>query len=119
VTDLLEGMDEEPALELAAMSSRRLVSPSIRSVKKSGARSWSRRVCLASSSWLRAMRGSRFMTASRQRGAGATHSEIAVARFVAGCWKFKVGRRKFTAYDSPSTGTNVPLSVSMIKLLRG
>jgi hypothetical protein len=98
--DLLQGMGEEPALELdagldgarlracglsraalapstrasssrietsrAAMSSRRSVSPSMRSVRKSGssatrARSCSRSGCLASSSWLSANRGSRFM----------------------------------------------------------
>jgi hypothetical protein len=39
-----------------------------------------------SSSWLSAQRGSRFMKASRQRGAGAAHSEIAVVRFVADGW---------------------------------
>jgi hypothetical protein len=33
---------------------------------------------------------------SRRHGASATHSEIAVARFVAGYWRFKVGGRKFT-----------------------
>jgi hypothetical protein len=36
----------------------------------------------------------------RERGsagpADATHREIAVVRLLAGCWKFKVGRRKFT-----------------------
>jgi hypothetical protein len=63
----------------AAMSSRRLVSPSRRSVRKSGssaamARSWSRSVCLASSSWLSAQRGSRFMKASRRRGPSAAKS---------------------------------------------
>jgi hypothetical protein len=49
----------------AAMSSRRLVSPSMRSVRKSGSStaSWSRSVCLASSSWLSAKRGSRFASA--------------------------------------------------------
>jgi len=46
----------------AAMSSGRSVSPSRRSVRNSGssaakARSWSRSICLASSSWLSAQRG--------------------------------------------------------------
>jgi hypothetical protein len=31
-----------------------------------------------------------------QAARGATHSEITVGRIVAECWKFKVGRRKFT-----------------------
>jgi hypothetical protein len=55
--------------------------------------------CLASSSRLSAQRGSRFMNISRRGGAGrarrdATHREIAVARLLAGCWKFKMGCRK-------------------------
>ena len=41
-------------------------------------------------------RGSRFMNTSRRHEPGVARSEIAVARFVAGRWKFKVGRRKFT-----------------------
>jgi len=63
----------------------RLVSPSMRSVKKSGssaarARSWSRSVCLASSSWLSAKRGSRVMNTSRRRGPGGRDAQgIAVA----------------------------------------
>ena len=36
------------------------------------------------------------MTVSRRRGPGATNMELAGARFVAGCWKFKVEYRKFT-----------------------
>jgi hypothetical protein len=70
------------------------LSPSRRSVKKSGssvarARSWSRSVCFASSSWLSAKRGSRFMNISRRRD--ATHSEIAVGRIVAGAGNSKWG----------------------------
>jgi hypothetical protein len=54
---------------------------------------------MASSSRLSAQRGSRFMNISRRGGAGrarrdATHREIAVARLLAGCWKFKMGCRK-------------------------
>jgi hypothetical protein len=41
-------------------------------------------------------RGSRFIIISRRHGPGATHMAIVVVRIVAGCWKFKVGRRKFT-----------------------
>ena len=45
----------------------------------------------------------RTMTASHQHDSlqaararrGATHSEISMARFLAGCWKFNVGRQKF------------------------
>ena len=33
--------------------------------------------------------------ASRRRGPGATNMELAGARFLAGCWKFKVGSRQF------------------------
>ena len=59
----------------------------------------SRSVCLDSDSWLSAKRGSRFMTAPRiRRGPGATRRKgRSWARFFAGRWKFKVGRRKFTA----------------------
>jgi hypothetical protein len=31
-----------------------------------------------------------------RRSRVATNMEIAAARFLAGCWRFKVGRRKFT-----------------------
>jgi hypothetical protein len=95
--DLLEGVGEEPALELDAVFGGVLAGLEFvqggfgaadegfvvedRGVEgcdefESGssaarARSWSTSVCLASSSWLSAKRGSRVMNISRRRGPGA------------------------------------------------
>jgi hypothetical protein len=65
-------MGKEPALELDAV-----LGGAFAGLLR--ARSWSRSVCFTSSSWLSAMRGSRFMNISSRHGPGATHSEIAVA----------------------------------------
>ena len=69
-------------------------------MRKSGssvarARNWSRSVCLASSSWLSAAGGAVHDSLQVARP-GATHSEIAVGRVDDGCWKFNLGRQKFT-----------------------
>jgi hypothetical protein len=94
----VEGRDEFEEVGLAFEE----VGEKIGIVRGKGAER-SSSVCLASSFWLSAMRGSRFMNTSCRREPGAakarrdaTNMEIAAARFLAGCWKFKVGRLKFT-----------------------
>jgi hypothetical protein len=86
----------------AAMNSRRLVSPSRRSVRKSGSlggegaelveeRLLGLQLLAERKAWVAVHDSLQEARAWRD-----TTYRIAAARFLAGCWKFKVGCRKFT-----------------------